>query len=110
LNPELTHQPHILGKSAVVIAGDIARRMVKNFAGRVCEAMPYARTGPIGQRRTFNLVGARGGAPEKAGGKLGVGQSTRPTLPPSGIGFNFGLRISYCGLQTHQSEIRNPKS
>ena len=83
LNSQLAHQPHVLRKTPVVIAGHVAIGTIGNFAGRMREAMPDARAGAVGQRRAFDLVGAGGCAPEKSGGKFGVGQRGISSSPPS---------------------------
>ena len=56
----------------VVIGGDVARVAVDDLAGRVREPMPDARPRAVGERRAFDLVRRRGGAPEKSFGKAVV--------------------------------------
>ena len=50
-----------------MIARDIAGVAVAHEIRRVREPMPNARTRPIGQRRSFDLVGGRRAAPQKIG-------------------------------------------
>ena len=68
--PKLAHQPHVVRKSPIVIAGDVAMTAVGDLARRVGEAMPDARAGAVGQRRAFDLVGAGRGTPEKSAGNV----------------------------------------
>ena len=70
--PELGHQVDIGGVAVVVIGGDVARIVVDDVAGRVTELLPDARPRTIRERRPFDLIRRRGGAPQKSIGKAVV--------------------------------------
>ncbi len=63
MQAERLHQLHVVLVAAIVVAGDVAGVAAHHHARRVREALPDAGTGTVGQWRTFDLVGRRGGAP-----------------------------------------------
>ena len=65
LEPELAHQRDVLPEAPVVVAGHVPRVAVAHPPGRVREAVPDARTGPVAQRRAFDLIGRSRRAPEE---------------------------------------------
>ena len=71
VEPEVGEQRHVLGEAVIVVARDVARVAVGDVTAprRMREAVPDARPGAVGERRAFDLVGGRGGAPEKVSGK-----------------------------------------
>jgi hypothetical protein len=71
IEPQFAHQRDVATPSTVVIAGHVARVTVRREARRSGESVPDARSGPVRQRRTLDLVRRRRGAPEKRVGKDG---------------------------------------
>jgi hypothetical protein len=62
---QVAHQADVLADPPVMITGDIAIRAIGDFARHMREAMPNALAGTVGQGRSFDLIGARGRAPEE---------------------------------------------
>ena len=70
--PELGHQVDIGGVAVVVIGGDVARVVVDDVARDVAEVLPDARPRAVRERRPFDLIRRRGGAPQESLGKVVV--------------------------------------
>jgi len=64
------HQPDIFAIAMVVIAGDIATLAFEDQPWRAAKTLPDGRTGAIGERRTFNLIGRGRSSPQKPRGEL----------------------------------------
>src|SRR6185437_4485271 len=70
---ELAHELHIVWPAVIMIGGDVTRLAIRGAPRGVREAMPDARSRTVGERRTFDLIGGRGGSPEEAFGKAASG-------------------------------------
>ncbi len=70
VHAEPPHQCHVFGVAAILVACDVAAVAVAHEPRRVRETMPDARPGAVGERRSFDLVGGGGAAPQKILGKL----------------------------------------
>jgi len=69
LRAELTHECDVVGKAAIVITGHVAVVAASDHAGAMREAMPDARPGAVGKRRTLDLIGRSRQTPQKVAGK-----------------------------------------
>ena len=63
---ELAHQLDVLGPTAIVVAGDVARAAALDPAGEMRERVPDRRALAVRVRRTLDLVRRRRRAPEEA--------------------------------------------
>ena len=68
---QLAHQRNVLREAAIVVAGDVAVVSARNAPWRVAEAVPDARSRPVGQRRSLDLIRRSRRSPKKVGGKEG---------------------------------------
>ena len=71
VQPQVGHERDVGRHPAVVVAGDVAGVAVDGAPRGVREAVPDRGAGAVGERGALDLVGRRGGAPEKAGGEGG---------------------------------------
>ena len=75
LQTERAHQGHVLLVAVVMVAGDVAGMPVARRARRVTEAVPDTGAAPVFVHGALDLVGRRGGAPDKAVWKAYCGHS-----------------------------------
>src|SRR4051812_48614787 len=83
----------------VVVIGDVAGLTVMGLALPVRERVPYGRTLAVLVRRSLDLVGRRGGAPQEPFGKGHRSSIDRSTvMPASDPWAGYGPRTTRCSV------------